>query len=86
MEAASAGPLSIGLAALNSPVENLTALLRPTVWDDLLAGPYNDSESAEWQQEYKRQYQQRHKDDPEVKYAALIFYLILASPLCVNRL
>ena len=80
MEAASAGPLSTGLAALKSSAENLTALMGTTVWDDLLAGPYNDSESLEWQQEYVRQYQRRHRNDPEVKYAVLIFYLIMVSP------
>ena len=91
MAAASAGPLSTGMAALNSSAENLkaalnssaenlTALMGAAVWDDLLAGPYNDSESLEWQQEYVRQYQRRHRNDPEVKYAVLIFYLIMVSP------
>lgn len=68
----------LDLDDINATAGNLSAVL-PTVieWGDLLVGPFNDSESAEWQREYVRQYQQRHRNDPEVKYAVVIFYLIV---------
>lgn len=58
---------------------NSTELEAAKDWGDLLTEPYNESESLEWRREYAQQYQWRHKDDPEVKYAVLIFYLIMVS-------
>lgn len=67
------------LTFLNSTAETLQGQLDLGGWGDLLVGPYNQSESEEWQREYVRQYQLRHRSDPEVKYAVLIFYLIMVS-------
>lgn len=64
---------------------NLTDPSVDKQWGDLLEGGFNDSESLAWRREYAHQYQLRHKDDPQVKYAVLIFYLIMvgSSSSCV---
>ena len=69
-----------GLEFLNNTAEHINSGLS-LGWGDLLVGPYNQTESEEWQREYVRQYELRHRNDPEVKYAVVIFYLIM---VCVS--
>lgn len=71
--------IQAGLEVLNKTAERLSSELSLGEWGDLLVGPYNQSESEAWQREYVRQYELRHRNDPEVKYAVLIFYLIMVS-------
>ena len=68
------------LEFLNRTAETVSTRLDLNEWGDLLVGPYNQTESEEWQREYVRQYHLRHRNDPEVKYAVIIFYLIMVSP------
>lgn len=82
-----AGPSLAGFDLRNSSaLQNLTELAVEEEWGDLLVGPYNQSESADWQREYVHQYQIRHKDDPDVKYAVVIFYLIMVRSLSPQNL
>ena len=67
------------LNSLNGTSASLESHLALNEWGDLLVGPYNQSESEAWQREYLRQYEMRYRNDPEVKYAVLIFYLIMVS-------
>ena len=68
------------LEFLNRTAETVSSSLDLKEWGDLLVGPYNQTESEDWQREYVRQYHLRHRNDPEVKYAVIIFYLIMVSP------
>jgi hypothetical protein len=72
--------MGTGIQLLNSTAELIASEVSVVEWGNLLVGPYNQSESEEWQREYVRQYQKQHRDDPEVKYAVLIFYLIMVPP------
>ena len=65
-----------GADIINATVTNLTAVHE---WGDLLVGPYNESQSDEWRREWIQQYRTRHQNDPEVKYAVVIFYLIMVG-------
>ncbi len=67
------------LEFLNRTAESVSSSLDLREWGDLLIGPYNQTESEDWQREYVRQYHLRHRNDPEVKYAVIIFYLIMVS-------
>ena len=67
------------LEFLNRTAETVSSSVDWKEWGDLLVGPYNQTESEEWQREYVRQYHLRHRNDPEVKYAVIIFYLIMVS-------
>lgn len=67
------------LEYLNRTAESISSRLDLSEWGDLLVGPYNQTESEDWQREYVRQYHLRHRNDPEVKYAVIIFYLIMVS-------
>lgn len=67
------------LEFLNNTAESIGASIDVSDWGNLLVGPYNQTESEEWQREYVRQYQLRHRNDPEVKYAVVIFYLIMVG-------
>ena len=76
--------LDNGVALVNATLSNITAAVTNVTavqeWGDLLVGPYNESQSDEWRREWVYQYRKRHENDPEVKYAVFIFYLIMVRP------